>query len=114
MSGLVYVVRGMSTGPGSTGQCHYGIQYDLVIKDGKLADGSDLWMGSLFWTPKLEVPQAPGKIPLVEWFDYRPIPAITGENTKDPKLLGVDDYLDAEGKPVEGGDPKVDGQSSPK
>jgi hypothetical protein len=38
-------------------------------------------------------PTPPEKIPYAEWFDYRPIPAITGPNSTDPTVLGVDEYV---------------------
>jgi hypothetical protein len=40
----------------------------------------------------VELPQNPGKVPFVEWFDYRPIPPISGQNSRDPKLLGTEEY----------------------
>lgn len=49
-------------------------------------------MGNLFVVGNLVYPD-PEKITLDQWFDYRPIPEITGENSTDPKLLGIDDYL---------------------
>jgi hypothetical protein len=48
-------------------------------------------MGSLFWTPAIEHPNQ-GKVPLKEWFDDEPIPEVTGENTKDPVLLGIPEH----------------------
>ena len=33
------------------------------------------------------------KLPYREWFIYRPLPVITGENSQDPELLGVDEYV---------------------
>ncbi|MCC7425024.1 MAG: hypothetical protein IT428_32545 [Planctomycetaceae bacterium] len=72
-----------------SGEFHYAIIAELQISEGKLSDKSDLWMGSLFVVPTLEFPTA-GKVPLSEWFDYRPLPEIPGENTTtDPKLLGL-------------------------
>lgn len=72
-----------------SGEFHYAIIAELQLADGKLSGKSDLWMGSLFVVPALEFPTA-GKVPLSEWFDYRPLPEIPGENTTtDPKLLGL-------------------------
>lgn len=90
----VYVYRGttheaMQTAGTFTGEFHYAILCDLRRKEGRITADSDLWMGSLFVIPVLEFP-TPGKVPLDEWFDFRPIPEIVGENTtKDPKLLGL-------------------------
>lgn len=72
-----------------SGEFHYAVVAELTFADGKLTDESDLWMGSLLVVPALEFP-TPGKVPLSEWFDYRPLPEIPGENTtSDPKLLGL-------------------------
>jgi hypothetical protein len=88
-SGLIYVVVGILKDDAVVGQIHYGIQYDLIFEDHKIVTGSDVWMSELYITPPIARPQ-PDKIPLAEWFDWKPIPEITGENTKDPKLLGID------------------------
>ena len=85
LQGLIYVYRGE---PSKTTEIHYGISYDIRIADGRITEGSDVWLGSLYVTPALATPQ-PGKVPLDEWFDYRPIPPITGENSSDPRLLGI-------------------------
>jgi hypothetical protein len=93
LDGLVYMYVGKLEDDGTVhGDPHFGIQYDLVIEDGKLSDKSDLWMNS-FGNSVFAPPQPPDKLPYREWFDYRPMPIITGENTKDPKLLGVDEYV---------------------
>ncbi len=92
LTGLVYVVRTHSPmqEPGKiTGEPHYGIKFDLRFNDRTLVEGSDLWMGELFLVSAV-VPPVPEKIPLCEWFDWRPLPVSTGTNTSDPKLLGLD------------------------
>ncbi len=71
-----------------TGSPHYGIEYNIQLNDGQIAEGSEIWMGSLFQTEK--VVQTPkDRIPADSWFDFRPIPEIDGENTDDPELLGI-------------------------
>ena len=101
VSRLIYVVVGIPKGDDAvSGQIHYGIQYDLVFENGRIVDGSDLWMGELFITLPIAPPR-PDKVPLAEWFDYRPIPEITGENTTDPKLLGIDAITVGPGDPLE-------------
>jgi len=93
-AGTVYVYRGtteeaMKTTGTFGGEFHYAIVCELKLEQGKITAESDLWMGSLFIVPVLEFP-TPGKVQLDEWFDFRPIPEIVGENTtKDPKLLGL-------------------------
>jgi hypothetical protein len=71
---------------------HYGIGYDLVFKDGKLTTDSDVWMGFLYRTRKF--PQ--WKVPREQWFSHEAIPMLPGPNVQDPKLLGIEDYLERE------------------
>ncbi|MCZ2340650.1 MAG: hypothetical protein LC104_02505 [Bacteroidales bacterium] len=63
---------------------HYYIQYILHFQDGVLLPESTVWMVPVYPSPILHGPTADG-----EWFSDRPIPEITGENTQDPKLLGI-------------------------
>lgn len=72
-----------------TGRPHYGIEFSVQLKDGVIVEPSEVWMGSLFQTPKVRQ-TPPGMIPATEWFDFRPMPEIEGENTTDPKLLGIE------------------------
>ena len=69
----------------SGARMHYAVQFKLFVKDGIIQDDSDIWMGSLYRSTQTLF----DKIPLSEWFSYKPIPVITGENTKDPALLGL-------------------------
>lgn len=92
MSGIIYVYHGAVDGDQARGTMHYGIKYDLQLKDLKLLPDSDVWLGSLFWTSSLENPIS-GKVPLKEWFDHEPIPEITGPNSTDPTLLGIPEHL---------------------
>lgn len=93
LDGLIYLYTGRVEDGTARGQIRYGIGYDLKFDDGKLADGSDLWMSS-FGVGAVATPTPAEKIPFNEWFDDQPIPEITGQNTKDPKLLGVQQYVD--------------------
>lgn len=63
---------------------HYYIQYVLHFKDGVLLPESRMWMVPVVLSGILGGPSSEG-----EWFSDRPIPEIDGENTSDPKLLGV-------------------------
>ncbi|MFO1022868.1 MAG: c-type cytochrome domain-containing protein [Planctomycetales bacterium] len=92
LAGTIYVYKGTVTEEKVRGEIHYGIQYDLTIENEKLGKDSDLWMASFYWNDRLAVPQ-PGKIPLEHWFDWRPIPEISGENSTDPTLLGIPEHL---------------------
>jgi|GEM_PF-1891569 YHS domain-containing protein len=65
---------------------HYFVQYALHFQDGVLLPESTIWMAPIFPSPILQGPNADA-----EWFSDRPIPAITGENSTDPKLLGITD-----------------------
>jgi mono/diheme cytochrome c family protein len=89
--GLIYVYTGRADAEMARGNPHYAIQFDLQFDEGKLTAASDLWMNS-FGNNAVEAPQQPGKIPYREWFDYRPLPIIEGENSTDPKLLGIEEY----------------------
>ena len=73
LEGLVYVCEEVIDHPRTLGaRYHAGIRYDLAIEDGRLAEGSELWMGSLFRSPKLDQNQ----VPLNQWLGYEPLPTI--------------------------------------
>ncbi|MEZ6187967.1 MAG: c-type cytochrome domain-containing protein [Planctomycetota bacterium] len=81
-----------------SGVVHYAIDATLVVDEaGSLAPASDVWLGSLYWNPRLARPE-PGKVPLEQWFDHRAMPLIDREHTEDPTLLGTDQYLDGDKK----------------
>jgi mono/diheme cytochrome c family protein len=90
--GIIYVYTGWKGDETIPADPHYAIVYDLMIEDGKLAEDSEIWMNS-FGNSAVNLPERPELLPYREWFDDQPIPAITGENTKDPKLLGVEEYV---------------------
>jgi hypothetical protein len=92
LDGVIYMYTGQVMDNKLGGSLHYGVQYALVFADGELSPDSDLWMDS-FGNAAFEPPRPFHKLPYQEWFDYRPIPPITGENSKDPKLLGVEQYI---------------------
>jgi len=75
-----------------SGKPHYAIVYDLSVEDGKLAGGSDIWMGFILApgvVQKLESDKVPGN----EWFSAYPLPIIEGQNTDDETLLGVEEHF---------------------
>ncbi|MEX0978487.1 MAG: c-type cytochrome domain-containing protein, partial [Pirellulales bacterium] len=92
LRGQVYIYTGRIDNDMLEGTLHYGVQFELQFVGGKFSSESDLWMDS-FGNGAFSEPQPRGKLPYREWFDDRPMPVITGENSKDPKLLGVDDYI---------------------
>jgi hypothetical protein len=93
LAGLIYLYMGRPTPQRVEGMTSYAIKYDLVVNDNRIDAESDLWMSS-FNVPPIAPPVPAGQLPFTEWFDHRPIPPIAGENTMDPKLLGVQDYFD--------------------
>ena len=86
--GTIYVYLGDVTDGKIRGTPHYAIHYDLIFQHGKLSVDSEMWMASTYNTSTI-VFTPDDRIGSDEWFDFRPIPEIEGENTDDPKLLGV-------------------------
>jgi hypothetical protein len=95
ISGMFYVCQGRVDDDAVVGTAHYNVLYDLAIADGELQLGSNVQMGSLYRVGNLQA-AIPGMIQNNEWFDSRPIPVIAGENSDDPKLLGVGEHLGEE------------------
>ena len=113
LAGTIYLYIGQVTDNVVSGTIHYGIRYELSFVDGKLSDSSDLWMNS-FGNGAFANPEPPGKLPYREWFDSHPLPIMEGQNSKDPKLLGVDQYI-REGviEPPPAEPPKDEGSKPP-
>lgn len=94
LNGTIYVYTGAMISEASVqGQLQYGIVYALRIRDRTLQENSELWLGPILVPSNFQYP-AEGKITLAEWLDTNPIPEITSDNTTDPKLLGIPEYLD--------------------
>ncbi len=89
---VIYVYTGQVKDGKVHGTLHYGIAYQLIIADDKLTAESDLWMDS-FGNSAFAPPSLPGLLPYHEWFTDQPLPVIVGENSKDPKLLGIDEHV---------------------
>jgi len=68
---------------------HYGIRYEISDDEGRLADSSDMWMGSLYRTRKFPK----WKVPMNQWFSHESIPELPGKNVEDTELLGIDDHV---------------------
>ena len=68
---------------------HYAVQYRLYFRNGQITRESDIWMGALYRTRNFPA----WRLPLSEWFSHEPIPVLPDRNTRDPKLLGTDEYL---------------------
>ena len=93
-TGTIYLYRGDADVKPLAGVYHFGIRYDLKLVDGRIADSSELWMGSLHHSSRVILPK-PNHLFLNEWFDFRPIPEIEQTNTDDPDLLGIPEYVPA-------------------
>jgi hypothetical protein len=81
-SGVIYICKDNTA--------HYGIQYDLKTAEGRLTADCDLWMSALYLPAQVAQPQL---LPFREWLDHEPLPVITGPNSTDPKLLGIDEHV---------------------
>ena len=92
LAGMIYVNKGRVASERVTAIPHYGIRYSLQIHDGRLDEGSEVWMGCLFQSPAIAVRQT-NKVPFNQWFDHNPLPIIEGENTSDPTLLGIPEHV---------------------
>lgn len=89
LDGVIYVVSGaQQDGEAVRGTRQYGIVYSLRIRDRVIQPNSELWLGPVLVPGNFQFP-VPNSITLSEWLDTQPIPEITGENTTDPKLLGI-------------------------
>ncbi|MFV0445793.1 MAG: c-type cytochrome domain-containing protein [Planctomycetaceae bacterium] len=85
---------------GSAADVHYAGEYSIELRQGRIGPASQLWLGCIFRTEKVLVPSE-GQIPDDEWFSFRPIPEIVGQQTTDdPKLLGIDAYRDVLSEPA--------------
>jgi hypothetical protein len=92
LAGRLYLIHGEHPDKDEVaGPAHFGIDYKLLFRDGVLQPGSDLWMAALLYAPNTIV-TPPEHLHMSEWFDFRPIPEIEGENTKDEKLIGTESY----------------------
>ena len=67
---------------------HYGIKYDIKVENGRLAEGSEVWMGSLSRSEKA----AKGAIPDEQWLNHEPLPELPSPQNISDELLGIDDY----------------------
>ena len=93
LNGVVYVTtNAMQGGEAVHGTIHYGIVYGVRIHNRVLLENSELWLGPILVPGNFQIPD-PHQLTLAEWLDVRPIPEIEGENSTDPKLLGIPEHL---------------------
>lgn len=85
MDGILYVYFGK--------RLDLGIVYNIRLKEGRIADLSDIWMGNLLCMPKLLPPNDFDYLTQEEWFDYKPIPIAKRHKKHSAKLLGEDEHL---------------------
>jgi hypothetical protein len=88
-TGTLYVYYG----PFERNRIHYAISYSLNIEDGRVANDSEIWMGSAYNLAGRVIYPRGDQIALDRWFDFRPIPEIEGKNSENPKLLGLPEHL---------------------
>jgi YHS domain-containing protein len=91
LKGVVYVAQFIPKGNDLSNirgsRFHYGMVYDVRLREGIVQPDSDLWMNYLYRSRKT----AAWRIPAKEWFDNEPIPELPSKATDDPALLGLDD-----------------------
>lgn len=68
---------------------HYGVRYELDLKDGIVQGESDMYMGALYRTRKLPT----WRVPMSQWFSHEPIPELPSRGSDDPELLGITDHV---------------------
>ncbi len=95
LSGVVYVYKSREAEKTTDAKFHFGIRYDIRAAGDLVSPESELWMGALALPFGVLPPRDEG-LTHDEWFDFRPIPEIEGENTQDPGLLGIPEYAPAE------------------
>ncbi|MFM9960571.1 MAG: c-type cytochrome domain-containing protein [Planctomycetaceae bacterium] len=99
LNGIVYVYTNpVRTQESIQGTLQYGIVYTLRIRERTLQENSELWLGPILVPGNFQYP-TPGRITLNEWLDTQPIPEITGDNSRDPALLGIPEHLEKTAKP---------------
>jgi len=87
--GLIYVCEAfLYKGRQLGARFHYGIKYDLRIRDGRIAEGSQVWMGALSRSLKAKK----GAVPDNQWLNTKPLPELPAAQNVSDKLLGIDDY----------------------
>ena len=97
-AGMIYMMYGVDHAVKSatgkpTPRPHFGIRYEVEILQGKIAQSSTLWMGSMYTLGGRVMVPDDNRVLLDRWFDWRPIPTIEGEGSSDPELLGVPEHL---------------------
>ena len=69
---------------------HYAANVKLVVKDGVVQPGSDLWFNAL----RVTQPIMNFTIPADQWLSSTPIPELPYPNTEDSELLGIAEHVD--------------------
>jgi hypothetical protein len=92
VGGIVYVAQLIPKGDDMSNirgsRFHFGLVYDVRIRDGIVQKDSDLWMNYLYRSRKT----AAWRIPTTQWFDNKPIPVLpAASGITDPVVLGLQD-----------------------
>ena len=88
-NGIIYVCEANYVEKGQMGaRFHYGLQYELRVRDGRITKDSDLWMGCLSRSQKA----AKGAIPDDQWLSLEPLPIVSAPQDVSDQLFGIDDY----------------------
>jgi hypothetical protein len=89
-TGRIYIYRGPINDGKLQAQPHYAAEFSLLLRDGRIADTSELWMGYVLKAGNV-FPVPAGTISEDEWFSFRPIPEIPhDQGVTDRKLLGLE------------------------
>lgn len=75
-AGTVYVYTGHDPTQDFLPRLFYGIRYELAFEKGRLAEGSEIFIGDLSLNGKVELPQREGQVPQAEWLGTEPVPVI--------------------------------------
>jgi hypothetical protein len=94
INGVIYVyTNAQRMEEAVQGTLQYGIVVALRIRERTVQANSELWLGPILVPGNFQFP-TPGRITLNEWLDTQPIPEIVGDNSTDPKLLGIPEHLE--------------------
>ena len=92
LSGLVYLYTGKVAATTVRGQVQYGVQYELRLRR-RISCGRIRLVDGFFGVERPSGIPSTGQDSVEEWFDWRPIPEITGPNSTDPNLLGIPEHV---------------------
>lgn len=100
LAGMIYLMYGTQPSEDRLPRPHFAVKYDLHIAAGKkfsdpafrIGSDSVLWMGSMYTLNNRVLVPNSEQVLLDRWFDWRPIPEIEGDPSKDASLLGTNEH----------------------